>query len=125
MGVIHKDDVDWFLTLNKTHHEFLTMGMKGGAIAGRYINPSFPCSGEQCIVSNFHTTGVYGTTLCVKPLPPLYILSMALLQENVYRVGPRVCKGLPTVAASYESKAIQIHLSLICVRHKGSMDNGV
>jgi hypothetical protein len=46
MGLIHEDDVDWFLTLDETHHEFSTVGAKGGAAAGGYINPSFPCSGE-------------------------------------------------------------------------------
>ncbi len=125
MGLIHKDNVNWFLTLDETHHEFLTVGSKGGATAGWYINPSFPCSGEQCTVSNFHTTGVHSTTLCGKPLPPLYILSMALLQEDDYRVDPRICEGLPTVAASYGSKAVQIHSSSICMQHKGSMDMGL
>jgi hypothetical protein len=69
--------------------------------------------------------GVYGTTLCGKPLPPLYILSMASLQEDDYRVDPCICKGLPIVAASYGSKAVQIHSSSICMRHKGSMDAGL
>ena len=46
MGLIHEDDVDWFLTLDETHHEFSTVGARGGAAAGRYINPSFPRSGE-------------------------------------------------------------------------------
>ncbi len=55
IGLIHKDNVDWFLNLDKTHHTFLAVGTKGGATGGRYINPSFPCSGERCIVSNFHT----------------------------------------------------------------------
>ncbi len=50
MGLVHEDDVDWFLTLDETHHEFSTVGARGGAAAGRYINPSFPRSGEQCIV---------------------------------------------------------------------------
>ncbi len=105
MGLIHEDNVDWFLTLTETHHKFLTVGAKGGAAAGGYINPSFPCSGEQCIASNFHTMGVYDITLRGKPLPPLYILSMALLQKDDYRVDPCICKGLPTVAASYRSEA--------------------
>jgi hypothetical protein len=61
MGLVHEDDVDWFLALDKTHHEFLTVGMRGGAAAGRYVNPSFPRSDKQgCIVSTFHTRGVYG-----------------------------------------------------------------
>ncbi len=65
MGLVHEDDVNWFLTLDETHHEFSTVGTRGGAAAGRYINTSFPWSGERCIVSTFHTTGVYGTTMVV------------------------------------------------------------
>jgi hypothetical protein len=70
VGLVHEDDVDRFLTLNETHYEFSIVGAKGGATVGRYINPSFPRSGERCIVSNFHTTGVFGTTLRGEPLPP-------------------------------------------------------
>ena len=63
MSLIHEDDVDLFSTMDETHHLFTTAGAKGGATAARYTNPSFPRSGEQCIESSFHTTGVYGTTL--------------------------------------------------------------
>ncbi len=77
------------------------MGARGGAAAGRYINPSFPWSGERCIVSTFHTTGVYGTTLRGEPLIPLYILSTGSLREEDYRIDSRVCEGLPTVIAAY------------------------
>ena len=62
MSLIH-DDVDRFLTMDKTHHLFSTVCAMGGATAGWYTNPSFPQSGERCIDSSFHTTGVYGTTL--------------------------------------------------------------
>jgi hypothetical protein len=63
MGLVHEDDVDWFLTLDETHHEFSTVGARGGAAAGRYVNPSFPRSGERCIVSTFHTTWVLAGSL--------------------------------------------------------------
>jgi len=99
MGLVHEDDVNWFLTLDETHHELLTVGARGGAAAGRYINPLFPWSGEQCIVSAFHTTGVYGTTLCGEPLISLYILSTGSLREEDYRIDSCVCEGLPTVVA--------------------------
>jgi hypothetical protein len=82
VGLVHEDNVDWFLTLDKTHHEFSTVGTRGGAAAVRYVNPSFPWSGKQCIVSTVHTTGVYGTTLRGKPLIPLYILSTKSIQEE-------------------------------------------
>ena len=125
VGLVHPDDVDWFLTMDETHHEFTTVGAKGGASAGRYINPSFPRSGERCIASNFHTTGVYGTTLRGEPLPPLYILSTSSKKEEDYRIDPRVCEGLPTVTASYGADVDTIYTSYISVRSKGSMDTGL
>ncbi len=75
MGLVHEDDVDWFLTLDETHHNFSSVDARGGAAAGRYVNESSPWSGKRCIVSTFHTTGVYGTTLHGKSLISLYILS--------------------------------------------------
>jgi hypothetical protein len=47
-------------------------------------------------------TGVYGTTLCGKPLIPLYILSTGSLPEEDYRIDSRVCEGLPTVVAPHK-----------------------
>jgi hypothetical protein len=46
MGLVHEEDVNWFLTRDETHHKFSTVGARGGAAAGRYINPPFPQSGE-------------------------------------------------------------------------------
>jgi hypothetical protein len=46
MSLIQKNNIDWFLTLDETHHKFLTVSAKGGAAVGRYINPSFPFSGD-------------------------------------------------------------------------------
>jgi hypothetical protein len=125
MGLVHKDNVDWFLTLDETHHEFLVVGARGGAAAGCYINPSFPWSGEQCIVSTFHTTGVYSTTLRGEPLIPLYILSMGSLREEDYRIDSRVCEGLPNVVAAYGADEEACYSSAICVHHKGLMDTGL
>ncbi len=76
-------------------------------------------------MSNFHTTGVYGTTLCGMPLPPLYILSTASQKEEDYKIDPRVCAGLPTVTGSYGAAVERMYSSYICVRSKGSMDTGV
>jgi len=125
MGLVHKDNVDWFLTLDDTHREFLTVGMRGGASAGRYINPSFPRLGERCIVSTFHMTGVYSTTLRGKPLIPLYILSTGSLREDDYRIDSRFCEGLPTVVAAYGADKEACYSPAICVHHKGSMDMGL
>ena len=76
-------------------------------------------------MSNFHTTGVYGTTLRGMPLPPLYILSTASQKEEDYKTDPRVCVGLPTVIASYGAAVETLYSSYICVRSKGPMDTGL
>jgi hypothetical protein len=76
-------------------------------------------------MSNFHMTGVYGTTLCRMPLPPLYILSTASQKEDYYKIDPRVCVGLPTVTASYGATVETMYSLYICVRSKGSMDTGL
>ena len=115
MGLVHEDDVDWFLTLDETHHEMSTVGAKGGATAGRWVNTSFPRSGERCITSNYHTTGVYGTTLRGEPLPPLYILSTSSKREEDYKIDTRICEGLPTVTASYGADVDTIFGSFISV----------
>ena len=69
-------------------------------------------------------TGVYGTTLRGEPLPPMYILSTNSLNEDDYKIDPRVNRGLPIVVASY-GKVMAAHWSAISVRHKGSMDTGL
>ena len=87
MGLVHEDNVDWFLTLDETHHEMSTVGVKGGATAGRWVYPLFlQRSGERCITSNYHTMGVNGTTLRGEPLPPLYILSTSSKREEDYKI---------------------------------------
>ena len=68
---------------------------------------------------------MYGTTLCGKPLIPLYILSTKSIQEEDYRTDSHVCKGLPTVGAAYGADEESCYLSVICVRQKGSVDTGL
>ena len=86
VGLVHENDFDWFLTLNKIHHEFSTMG-----------TPIIPkVKGEMHCSSNFfHMIGVYGTTHYGEPMLPLYILSMALLHEEDCRIDPHVCRVSP------------------------------
>ena len=67
---------------------------------------------------------MYGTTLRGEPLPPMYILSTNSLNEDDYKIDPRVNRGLPIVVASY-GKVMAAHWSAISVRHKGSMDTGL
>jgi hypothetical protein len=31
LSLVHPDDVDWFITLDETHHELTTRGNKGGS----------------------------------------------------------------------------------------------
>jgi hypothetical protein len=54
----------------------------------------------------------------------MYILSTNSLNEDDYKIDPRVNRGLPIVDASY-GKVMAAHWSAISVRHKGSMDTGL
>ena len=69
-------------------------------------------------------TGVYGTTLRGEPLPPMHILSTNSLNEDDYKIDPRVNRRLPIVGTSY-GKVMAAHWFAISVRHKGSMDTGL
>ncbi len=42
ISLVHPDDAHWFITVDETHHKFLTKGKKGGLTAIRYTNLSFP-----------------------------------------------------------------------------------
>jgi hypothetical protein len=111
--------------LDETHDEFTTAGKKGSANCGRYVHDSFLRLGERNIVGNFHTTGVYGTTLAGEAMPPLYILSTASTNEDDYKVDPQVCKGLPVGTDKYGGETMMSYSSCVCVRKKGSMDTGL
>ena len=125
MTLVHENDAAWFLTLDETHHEMTTAGKKGSASSGRWVNGSFPRSGKRNVVGNFHTTGVYGTTLAGEALPPLYILSTSSQNEDDYKVDPRVCEGLPIVTGYYGGTKRMSYSSCVSVRKKGSMDTGL
>ncbi len=46
--LVHPDDVDWFVTLDETHHEMSTVGNRGGSTTTtQFANPSFPRSGDR------------------------------------------------------------------------------
>ena len=76
-------------------------------------------------MGNFHTTGVYGTTLAGEALPPLYILSTASQNPEDYKVDPRVCEGLPIVTGYYGGSRRVSYSSCVSVQKKGSMDTGL
>ena len=122
ISLIHPDDVDWFITLDETHHELTTRGNKGGSTTIRYANPSFARSGDRVVEAASHTTGVYGFTLRGESLPPLYIFSSGAAHEENYKFDLKICKGLPCVTARYGSADATEQPSRVAVRKKGSMD---
>lgn len=125
VSLVHPDDVDWFLTMDETHHAFTTKGNKGGSTRIRYANASFPRTGERIVENAYHTTGVYGFTLRGEALPPLYILSTSASNEDNYRIDTTICEGLPIVTAKYAQDEIGTHPSRVAIRKKGSMDTGL
>ena len=125
VSLIHPDDVDWFITLDETHHELSTVGNRGGSTTTRFANPSFPRSGDRVVETGGHITGVYAYTLCGEPLPPMYIFSMAAECEENMKYTPEVCVGLPTVDAKYAQDKVFNHPSRTVLRSKGSMDTSL
>ena len=122
ISLIHEDDINWFITQDETHHEYDTIGHKGGSTATRWANNSFPRSGERVIENSSHTTGVYGYTFAGEPLPPLYITSTSSKNEDNYKFDSRMCEGLPMPRAKYAGDQVKSRPSRIAVLPKGSMD---
>ncbi len=122
VSLIHPDDVDWFITLDETHHPLSTVGNKGGSTTWRYANSSFPRSGDRVVESGGHITGLYAFTLRGENLPPLYIISTKSEKEESYKIDPKVCEGLPRVHGKYAQDSVSFHPSRIAIRKKGSMD---
>ena len=125
ISLIHDDDINWFLTLDETHHPYSTVGNKGGSTTRRYASSSFHCSGERCIENSSHTTGVYGTTCASEPLPPLYILSSKAKDENNFGYDPKVHTTLPVVLAKYADDEYKEYHAHCSVRSCGSMDTSL
>ena len=125
ISLVHPDDVDWFITLDETHHPLSTAGNKGGSTTRRYACSSFPRSGDRIVETALHTSGCYAFTLRGEPLPPLYILSTKSECEDNYRFDVEVCKGLPVVTGKYAQDKVSLHASRIAVRKKGSMDTSL
>ena len=87
-SLIHPDDVDWFFTMDETHHRFSSKGNKGGQTELRYASASFPRVGDRVIENASHTTGVYAFNLRGDPLPPLFILVTTSTKPANYKVDP-------------------------------------
>ena len=122
LSVTYPDDANWFITLDKTHHEFSPKGNKGGSTQVRYTNPCFPHSGYRVIENSHHTTGVYGYTLAGEVLPPLYILSTGSKNEANYKFDLAVYRGLTMVTVKYAGDKVEAWPSCIAMHPKGSMD---
>ena len=125
ISLIHPDDVDWFLSMDETHHRFSTEGNKGGSTTIRYANSSFARSGDRITKNAHHTTGVYGVTLRGEPLPPLYIVDTKSKNVDNYRIDPRICQGLPIVRGKYGQDTVSSYPSNVALRRKGSMDTSL
>ena len=122
ISLIHKDDINWFLTCDETHHAYSSEGSNGGPQTIRFACNSFQRSGEPCVKSACHTTGVYGTTCGGEPLPPLYIFSTSAKEEENYTYDPLIGKELPTVVTKHADPLYTARPSFVVVRETGSMD---
>jgi hypothetical protein len=124
--LIHPDDVNLFITTDEMHHPFSNEGNKGESTAIRYSTNLFKCSGEQCVASNSHTAGVYGTTGAGYPMPCLFVMSSTAKEVENFQINPAVCMGLPLVRARYDDDvACMDYPSHIAVRHMSSVDTKV
>ena len=124
-SLIHPDDVNWFMTMDETRHQFSSKGNKGGQTQLRYASASFPRVGDRIIENASHTTGVYGFNLRGDPLPPLYIFNTSSKNELNYKVDPRVSGGLPIVCGRYGQDTVRHWASSVAVQKKGSMDTSL
>ena len=123
ISLIHPDDINWFLTCDETHHAFSNEGHKGRSTALRYSTSSFHRSGERCVASNSHTTGVYGTTGAGYPMPCMFVMSSNAKEAKDFQIDPAVCVGLPVVRAKYADNVLSSdYLSHVAIRHSGSVD---
>ena len=87
--------------MDETHHTFSTEGNKGGSTAQRYSTNLFHRSGERCLQSATHTTGMYGSSGVGYSLPPMYVFSSNAKVPEDCQIEGAVCEGLPVVRAKY------------------------
>jgi hypothetical protein len=112
--------------MDEMHHPFSNEGNKGGSTAIRYPTNLFKHSGKQCVASNSHTTGVYGTTGAGYPMPCLFVMSLTAKEVENFQINPAVCMGLPLVRARYGNDvAYMDYPSHVAVQHTGSVDTKV
>ena len=62
-----------------------------------YSTNSFHCSGEWCLQSAMHTTGVYGTTGAGYSFPPMYVFSSNAKVPEDFQIKGAVCEELQIV----------------------------
>ena len=63
VSLVHPDDIYWFITLDETCQKLSSEGNNGGTTELRWINPSFPRSGDRVVAIQNHVPGVYAYNL--------------------------------------------------------------
>ena len=125
VSLVHPDDVDWFVTLDETHHRYSSKGNKGGQSELRYACSSFPRVGDRIVENAHHTTGVYAFNLRGDPLPPLFIFDTASKNAENYKIDSQILHELPVVTGRYGQDTLHTFASSVAVRKKGSMDTSL
>ncbi len=126
ISLIHPKDINWFITTDETHHPFTTEGNKGGSTAQCCSTNLFHCSGERCLQSATHTTGVYGTTSAGYSLPPLYVFSSDAKVPEDFEIKGAVCEGVFRLFERSADKVLFANYpSHVAVHHMGSVDTSL
>ena len=112
MSLIHPDDVDWFVTLDETHHKLSNEGNKGGMSTTRWANGSFPRSGDRVVSLQSHITGVYAYNLRGDMLPSLFMFESKSQEPENYKIDTRICENVPTVTGKYGEDEVKCYVSM-------------
>ena len=125
VSLVHTDYIYWFITLDETHHKFLSERNKGETTEIWWINPLFPCSRDRVVPTQNHVKGVYKYNPVGEVLPPLYIFeTKSKIPENL-NIDPQVCDGLPVLSDMFRYNKMCSYTSKVDVRKKGSMDTSI
>ena len=126
ISLIHPDNNNWFLAADETHHPFSTEGNQGGSTAQCNSSNLFHRSGERCLQSTTHTTGMYGTTGAGHSLPLMFLFSSGAKVPEDFQIKDAVCEGLPVVRSKYADNVLFAkHPYHVAVCHMGSVDTSL
>ena len=103
----------------------MTQGPKGGQQSLTWGGYSFPRGIQRILESSRHTTGVYGATLSLEPIPPMYIFDSHAEKDKNFTINPNWCKGLPRVKGKWGLAMETVVGLFVSVRCKGSMDSSL